>query len=124
MYKKYKKFISYLLLFLFSTQTVVAGIDLHTIVEKDALVDISHHYIDEHSKQSLCEIDSSDNISKLSDSEHDDASHHGCSGHLTLFSINSVSCYEIHHLTHEVIISKITNTISINYSPLLRPPIS
>ena len=124
MYKKYKKIISYLLLFLISTQTAVAGIDLHTIVEKDTFVDISHHYIDEHSKQSLCETDSSENISKFSDSEHDDASHHGCSGHITLYSINSVNCFKSNYLTQEVKINKITHFITINYSPLLRPPIS
>jgi hypothetical protein len=124
MFKKYKKIISYLLLLLISTQTALAGVDLHMIYEKDTSIDISHHYIDEHSEQFSCDIDSSENMSKLPVSEHNEGSHHGCSGHVTLFSFNLSNCFKSNYLPQEVIIHKITSFITIKHSPLFRPPIS
>ncbi len=124
MLKKYNKIISYLLLFLISIQTVLAGIDFHMTYEKDTPVDISHHYIDKHSEQSSCEIDPGKNISNLSVGEHNDESHHECSGHITLFSFNLSNCFKSNYLPQEITIHKVANLIIINHSPLFRPPIS
>ncbi len=124
MFKKCNKIISYLLLFLISIQTALAGVDFHMLNEKNTPVDISHHYIDKHSEQSSCETSSSENIANLYVSEHNDESHHECSGHLTLSSFTFASCFKGNYLPQEVTIHKITHFITVNHSPLFRPPIS
>ena len=70
-----KKIILFLL-FVFFTQTVLAGIDLHSGLLSDTEFDVSEHYIDIHSAVH----------SDVDESQDNDIHEHSCHGHLTSFT--------------------------------------
>lgn len=131
----FKKSIS-LLLLLFFTQTVLAGIDLHHGISNDNSFDIVDHYIDAHHSDAgtahQYNIDTekyshktgvnhdADNTS-LND---DDFHHHGCHGHTTYYSFNSTSFLNIAFVNYPGNFNYILNENSITLSTAYRPPIT
>ena len=132
----FKKTIA-LFLFLFLTQTVLAGIDLHhgsinNSVEHDK-VDILDHYIDTHglgySINHQC--DSASNLA--SSSLHADGSlladgssdihHHDCHGHSTSYSFTHYSLIDANHSSFFTHYTYTLSDYSITLSLPKRPPI-
>jgi hypothetical protein len=83
------KTIASFLLFVFFTQTVLAGIDIHNDPQNDDPIDILEHYIDEHTSASLCETNSSGDPHDITSHNDHDEHHHSCHGHTTSFPFSS-----------------------------------
>ena len=79
------KAIASFLLFVFITQTVLAGIDMHNDPENDSPIDIVEHYIDEHTSASLCETKTSGDSHDMTSHTEVDEHHHSCHGRTTTF---------------------------------------
>lgn len=83
------KNIASFLLFVFFTQTVLAGIDMHNDSKNDGSIDIVEHYVDEHTSASLCETKPSNDSHEITAHSDIDEHHHSCHGHTTSFPFSS-----------------------------------
>ena len=83
------KTIASFLLFIFFTQTVLAGIDMHNDPKNEGSIDIVEHYIDEHTSAALCETNSSDDPHDITNHSEADEHHHSCHGHTTTYPFTS-----------------------------------
>ena len=118
------KSIASFLLFVFFTQTVLAGIDMHTDLQNNDSIDIVEHYIDDHTSASLCEIDSSDDSHDITSHSDQDEHHHSCHGHTTTFPFTSVALPTLDsNPFNSTFFYKLTDN-STDLSTALRPPIT
>jgi hypothetical protein len=139
-----------LVLVLFFTQSVLAGIDLHAntnnMTDNNATttIDIIEHYIDSHNVFSSinhkCQFDSSeiqsDNThSHTKNTDSDDQSvtshdytashhHHECHGHTTALTFTSTSSLHLIFTTFQSRFSYILSDYSITLKSPKRPPIA
>lgn len=110
------------LLFVFVTQTVLAGIDLHNGSDNDNSFDIIEHYIDAHH----CDIDSiKDNVKHSVDQQYEQHNEqHSCHGHMTPFSFIEFSIFTSNYSHFSSTFSYLFNDYSAIVSPADRPPIA
>lgn len=113
-----KNIISFLL-FVFFTQTVLAGIDMHNGSDNIDATDIIEHYVDVHIEASQCQFD-------LETGHHDnleDDHQHSCHGHTTSFPFSDYSLPNLKltrfYSDFMYVFSEHSTALSIAY----RPPI-
>ena len=118
------KTLSCFCLFLFCTQTVLAGIDVHYGQQSDTYIDIVHHYIDDHNAENHCNF-VSDNGDKTNDdkSTQSEIHHHACDGHVVSFLFENTPYLGVNYLPSTETFIYFINLHSITVSPFFRPPI-
>ncbi|MCW8932381.1 MAG: hypothetical protein OQL19_19365 [Gammaproteobacteria bacterium] len=105
--------IIFLLLFVFFTQTVLAGIDLHA-GEKNNTADVSEHFIDKHS---IVHCDT--------DKHQDEEFHqHSCHGHSTSFTFTNFSIPGLNFTRFSSTFPHVLSENSIILNTDHRPPIA
>ena len=127
----FKKIITFLL-FVFFTQTVLAGFDLHYGSENNASSDIVEHYIDAHSAIELCDYNSENNSNNMTvhsgidDAHHNDSDkhQHSCHGHTISFTYTNFSILNFDFTHFPSTFFYVFIKPSIIVSPAYRPPIA
>ena len=123
-----KKTITFFL-FLFLTQAVLAGIDLHHAPvnnnsAENGTTNILHHYVDTHALDYSVEHPCSYG-SQLADSSLDTENnhHHDCHGHTTSYSFTHISLTEENHTSFFTHYTYFLSDYSVILSSPKRPPI-
>ncbi len=121
-----------LLLFLFFTQTVLAGIDVHAHQGNDNnsefsldefSLDIVQHYIDSHS--ALCSFEHNSSTADMDDSQHQQSSHHhDCHGHTPSFTFTHNSFSDFIFSSFSTPFNYQLSDYSITLDLAYRPPIT
>ncbi|MCU7800055.1 MAG: hypothetical protein KZQ70_07900 [gamma proteobacterium symbiont of Lucinoma myriamae] len=125
------------MLFVFFTQTVLAGIDLHNGSDNANSSDIIEHYIDVHSINAYSTVhqcdseleNKSNNTIVYSDTnnvqhDHQHNKQHSCHGHMTSFSFIEFSIFTFNYSHFSSTFSYLFNNYSAIVSPADRPPIT